>query len=66
MYFSTKSLGDLKTRVKDFFATTPEMGPQEFRELTQLSRKFLIPLMEYLDKEKVTIRVGEKRRLRAG
>ncbi len=65
MYFSTNSLETLKGRVVAYFATAKELGPPEFRELTQLSRKFLIPLLEYLDKEKVTIRVGEKRQLRA-
>jgi selenocysteine-specific elongation factor len=28
------------------------------------SRKFVIPLSEYFDREKVTLRVGEKRILR--
>jgi selenocysteine-specific elongation factor len=28
------------------------------------SRKFVIPLSEYFDREKVTLRVGEKRLLR--
>ena len=65
MYFSVNSLEELKARVVEYFAASKELGPQEFRELTQLSRKFLIPLLEYLDKEKVTIRVGEKRQLRA-
>jgi len=29
-----------------------------------LSRKYSIPLLEWLDKEKVTVRVGDNRRLR--
>lgn len=40
--------------------------PTEFRELTGLSRKFMIPLLEYFDQEKLTIRVGDKRVLRKG
>ena len=32
-----------------------------FKERYGLSRKFAIPLLEYLDRERVTRRVGEKR-----
>ena len=35
-----------------------------FKDLTGLSRKFSIPLLEYFDKIKVTMRVGDKRILR--
>jgi len=35
--------------------------PPEFRELTGLSRKFMMPLLEFFDQEKLTIRVGDKR-----
>ena len=38
-----------------------EITPPEFRELTGLSRKFMIPLLEYFDAIKLTMRVGDKR-----
>lgn len=41
-----------------------EITPPEFREISGLSRKFMIPLLEYFDQEKLTIRVGDKRLLR--
>ena len=41
-----------------------EIIPAEFRELTGLSRKFMIPLLEYFDSRKITIRIGDKRVLR--
>lgn len=41
-----------------------EIVPAEFRELTGLSRKFMIPLLEYFDSRKLTIRIGDKRVLR--
>jgi selenocysteine-specific elongation factor len=37
----------------------------DFKELTGLSRKFAIPLLEFMDKEKLTMRVGDKRKLRS-
>jgi len=61
MYFAASALEGLKARVQEYFSQNAELGPQEFRELTGLSRKFAIPLLEYLDKEKVTMRVGDKR-----
>ena len=32
-----------------------------FKQLTGLSRKYAIPLLEYLDRERVTRKVGECR-----
>jgi selenocysteine-specific elongation factor len=32
-----------------------------FKELTQVSRKYAIPLPEYLDREQVTRRSGDER-----
>ncbi|MBW1967701.1 MAG: SelB C-terminal domain-containing protein, partial [Deltaproteobacteria bacterium] len=29
-------------------------------------RKYMIPLLEYLDNRRVTIRIGDKRKLRGG
>ncbi|NDY43043.1 selenocysteine-specific translation elongation factor [Dissulfurirhabdus thermomarina] len=44
-----------------------ELSVTDFRELTGgLSRKYMIPLLEYLDNQKVTLRVGDVRRLRSG
>jgi selenocysteine-specific elongation factor len=38
--------------------------PATFKELTGLSRKYIIPLMEYFDTSKLTVRVGDHRVLR--
>ena len=32
------------------------------KEITQTTRKFAVPLLEYLDKEKITYRVGNERK----
>ena len=32
-----------------------------FKELTGITRKYAIPLLEYLDRERVTRRVGDER-----
>ncbi|MGO8788537.1 MAG: selenocysteine-specific translation elongation factor [Terriglobia bacterium] len=37
------------------------LGVTDFKEITGLSRKYAIPLLEYLDRERVTRRVGDER-----
>jgi selenocysteine-specific elongation factor len=32
-----------------------------FKELTGVSRKYAVPLLEHLDRERVTLRVGDER-----
>ncbi len=67
LYFHRKVLEEARKRVLRFFEKHRELTVKDFRELTGgASRKYLIPLLEYLDREKVTIRVGDKRVLRKG
>ena len=63
-YFSAGAIEKLKEKILLFYKSNEEMGPVEFKELTGLSRKFAIPLLEFMDKEKLTVRVGDKRKLR--
>ncbi|HDQ41020.1 MAG TPA: selenocysteine-specific translation elongation factor [Desulfonatronum sp.] len=65
MFFTMQAINQLKRMILDFFREKEEMEPMDFKTLTGLSRKYTIPLLEYLDKEKMTVRVGDKRRLRA-
>lgn len=66
MYFCAEAIRELIEKVRAYYAGgATDMGPAEFRQLTGLSRKFLIALLEYLDKAKITVRVGDKRQLRA-
>lgn len=64
LYFSKQSLNQIKQLVLDYFARNSELTPSNFKQLTGLTRKYSIPLLEYLDKEKITIRVGDVRQLR--
>jgi selenocysteine-specific elongation factor len=52
---------------EDYTAALAKDGkatPATFKDLTGLSRKYIIPLMEYFDATKLTIRVGDHRTLR--
>jgi len=64
LYFNAQSLTDLQGKLVEFLKKEGEINAQGFKSLTGLTRKFSIPLMEYFDKAKVTIRVGDKRILR--
>ena len=54
-------LDALKAEVRRRWASGARLDVGEFKELTRLSRKYVIPLLEYLDREKVTRRSGADR-----
>jgi len=64
MYYHGLALEDIKSKILTFFAENQEMSAPDLKELTGLSRKYLIPVLEYFDKEKLTVRVGDVRHLR--
>jgi selenocysteine-specific elongation factor len=66
VFYTPGAVSELKEKLIGFLKEKGEITPPEFREVTGLSRKFMIPLLEYFDQEKVTMRVGDKRVLRRG
>ena len=64
LYFDARAIHKLTGDVVAYLDKNNEITTQGFKDLTGLSRKFMIPLFEYLDKAKVTVRVGDKRVLR--
>lgn len=65
LLFHREAMEGLQTRLVEFLREKGEIGITEFRDLTGgVSRKYMIPLLEYFDAVKVTLRVGDKRRLR--
>jgi len=62
--FHASAITELKQRLIAHLTEHREITTQQFKELVGGSRKFVIPLSEYFDREKVTLRVGEKRLLR--
>jgi selenocysteine-specific elongation factor len=66
LYFHTEAMAKLKADLVDFLKKNGEITTPQFKNLTQTSRKFTIPLLEYFDSNRVTVRVGEARRLREG
>jgi selenocysteine-specific elongation factor len=66
LYFDRESIEILRNNYKNFLIKEGKATPASFRDLTGLSRKYTIPLMEYFDKTKLTIRVEDHRVLREG
>ena len=61
LVFHRSALEGLRTRVSAAKTQSPRIDVARFKELTGLSRKYAIPLLEYLDRERVTKRVGDER-----
>ncbi|RLC30680.1 MAG: selenocysteine-specific translation elongation factor [Deltaproteobacteria bacterium] len=64
LYFYNPAVEELKGRVIDFLKANEEMSTPQFKNIANVSRKYLIPLIEYFDSKNVTIRIGDIRKLR--
>jgi selenocysteine-specific elongation factor len=66
LLFDAAALKGIQEKLVAFIAQRGEITVPEFKELSGLSRKYTIPLLEHFDGTKVTLRVGDKRVLRKG
>jgi selenocysteine-specific elongation factor len=64
LYFARGAVDGLRDRLRAFLTEHGEITAQQWKALVGGSRKYTIPLAEHFDAEKVTLRVGEVRRLR--
>ena len=64
LYFHTDAVKDLQNKLVDFLTSNGEITTPQFKDMTGVSRKFVIPLIEYFDSKKVTLRIGDIRKLR--
>jgi selenocysteine-specific elongation factor len=61
LVFHRDALMDLRKRMALEKAKSPKLDVARFKDLTGVTRKYAIPLLEYLDREHVTRRVGDER-----
>ena len=61
LVFHQAALQALREKVTGSKSASPKIDVARFKELTGLSRKYAIPLLEWLDRERVTKRVGDER-----
>jgi selenocysteine-specific elongation factor len=66
LYFHAEPLQAAVGRVLAFLRERQSITPQEIKDLLGISRKYAIPLLEWLDSQRLTVRVGDKRVLRDG
>jgi len=63
LVFHRSALEELRRQVSAQKAKSPKIDVATFKEMTGVSRKYAIPLLEYLDRERVTKRVGDSRQI---
>lgn len=61
LVFHQNALQELRRLLAGYKNTSPKIDVGKFKDLTGVSRKYAIPLLEYLDRERVTRRVGDER-----
>ena len=61
LVFHQSALMDLRQKIAALKNTAPKIDVARFKDMTGVSRKYAIPLLEYLDHERVTRRVGDER-----
>ena len=66
LFFHQQTMAALKHTLVCYLKDRGEISVPQFKELTSTSRKYTIPLLEYFDATRITVRVGDLRRLREG
>jgi selenocysteine-specific elongation factor len=63
LIFHRAALEELRTLLAAQKRRSPRISVPAFKELTGVSRKYAIPMLEYLDRTRVTRRVGDEREI---
>jgi selenocysteine-specific elongation factor len=63
LVFHSSALEQLRRQITAYKAKSTKIDVANFKELTGVTRKYAIPLLEYLDRERVTKRVGDLREI---
>jgi selenocysteine-specific elongation factor len=63
LVFHRSALEELRRQIAAYKKKSTKIDVAQFKELTGVSRKYAIPLLEYLDRERVTKRVGDAREI---
>jgi selenocysteine-specific elongation factor len=63
LVFHREALNNLRTMLAAHKQKSHNLDVASFKEMTGVSRKYAIPLLEYLDRERVTRRVGDNREI---
>jgi selenocysteine-specific elongation factor len=61
LFFHSDVMKGVVDKVARYFESNDALGVPDFKGIAACSRKFAVPLLEYLDRNGVTRRVGDKR-----
>jgi selenocysteine-specific elongation factor len=61
LYFSSVAVEEAKSKIMAFLEANERITAAEFRDLVGTSRKFAVPILEYLDLKRITKRIGDYR-----
>ncbi len=64
LYFHRKVIEKLENELVEYLKKHGEITTPQFKDITGVSRKYTIPLIEYFDLTQLTVRVGDSRVLR--
>jgi selenocysteine-specific elongation factor len=62
LYVAGSAFKEMISLLRSFFAKKPSMTVAEFRDILDTTRKYALPFLEYLDSNKITLRVGDVRK----
>lgn len=63
LYLTKENYEKMLALLKEFFTKKPEMTVSEFRTMLNTTRRYALDFLEHLDSHKITLRVGEVRKL---
>jgi selenocysteine-specific elongation factor len=63
LVFHRNALEELRRKIATYKAKSTKIDVAAFKDLTGVTRKYAIPLLEYLDRERVTKRAGDAREI---
>jgi len=62
VFITSSAYNKMIGNLKDFYSKKPDMTVAEFRDILNTTRKYALPFLEYLDSNKITMRVGDVRK----
>ena len=63
LLFTVKNFNKLVEDIKKYFQQNDKMTVSDFKNIANTSRKYAVPLLEYLDKKNITYRQENYRKL---
>ena len=63
LFLTSQAYKTMLNLLKEFFVSHTEITVSEFRDILNTTRRYALPFFEYLDSHKITLRVGDRRKL---